>query len=305
MEPNQASITALFAAFMRAQHYAYDTPKLFADPLAAQLLSGDEQQRFEAVYVNILNDVYPTLAAACADHRSKVQRMSWESAAYAETLSRARYAEDKLAEAVKHGIDQYVVIGAGMDSFAFRRPEALKHVHVFEVDHPATQAVKQQRLAAAGFTPPANLHFVTADLAQERLAAALTQAPYRPDAPAFFSWLGVAMYLPRDAVFETLRGMRSVSAPGSQLVFDYLDTEVFVPDKVAPRVQRVMDWTRARGEPFLSGFDARTLAAELARIGFQLQENLNPHEIATRYFQGRADDLRACEHAYFACAVVE
>lgn len=191
----------------------------------------------------------------------------------ATVISRSRYAEDILAEVVKHGVGQYVLVGAGMDTFAFRRPD----LQVFEVDHTASQTFRRQRLAEAGLTAPLNLHFVAADLAQENLVTAID---------------------------ETLRAIRRVAALGSHPVFTYLDPDAFDPQKAAARIRLMLENVRAYGESPRSGLNPHTLETELAHLGFRLLENLPPHDIEAGYFQGRMDGYHAPEHEHFAWAVV-
>jgi hypothetical protein len=142
-------------------------------------------------------------------------------------LARARYVEDSLFEALAHGAHQYVIIGAGLETLAFRRPDLQDQLQVIEIDHPATQAFKRARLANAGLVAPSNLYFAAADLERERLAKALDRTPYDPAAPTFFAWPGVTAYLTRQAIFETLRSIADLAAPGSRLVFDYLEPAAF------------------------------------------------------------------------------
>jgi len=121
---------------------------------------------------------------------------------------------------------------------------------------------------------------------------------------SFFSWLGVSFYLTREVVFDTLQSLASGAARGSTIVFDYLDADAFIPEKVSKRVQQ-MQWMAAQlGEPMKAGFDPLALSADLDRIGLRLEENLDPATIEARYFQGRSDHYHAVEHFHYARAVV-
>jgi methyltransferase (TIGR00027 family) len=303
MEQNSPSLTALAAAFFRAHHYAYDAPWIFEDPYAQQLLTASDTERLTTAYIDLLHYAAPALAAACPDRRSALRCALQHLGAPAETLSRALYTEDKLTEAVQHGIQQYVILGAGLDTFAFRRPDLLPHLHVFEVDHPATQTFKRTRLAAAGLTPASQVHFVAVDLARESLATALTRTAYRPQVPTFFSWLAVVIFLQRAQVFASLQAIRNLAAPGSQLVFDYFHADsVRHPERQSPIFQRLCEYDQRIGEPVVTGFDPATLGRELARVGWRIREHLGPEEINSRYFQGYTDDYRAWEVARFVCA---
>jgi methyltransferase (TIGR00027 family) len=220
--------------------------------------------------------------------------------------SHARYAEDALEKAVRQGVKQYVILGAGMDTFAFRRPEMMKHLEVFEVDHPSTQKFKLHQLAELGWKHPAKLHFIPIDFTKESLVTALTSlSSYEPKVKSFFNWLGVTPYLPHKDVLATLRFIADVAPVGSSLVFDYLDTDAFIPEKSSPQMQKSLEYLRKIGEPMITGFNPLTLGEELASLGFSLQENLSPADIEKRYFKGRTDGYHAYEYGHFACAVVE
>ncbi len=198
-----------------------------------------------------------------------------------------------------------MILGAGMDTFAFRRPDMLEKLQVFEVDHPATQAFKRSRLSELCWEQPANLHFVPVDFTKESLAAALTRSSYNPQALSFFSWLGVTIYLPREAVFATLRAIADTAPAGSPVIFDYMDTDAFVPGRAAKYVQVMLKRNQRLGEPVMNaGFDPSTLAVDLARLGLRLHESLSPTDIDGFFFQGRTDGYHAREHMHYAQAVV-
>jgi methyltransferase (TIGR00027 family) len=304
VEANQVSKTALGTAYIRAYHAAHDQPKIFDDFLAQQLIPREECQRVEERYLKMLQLLDPDKARACSDRASALAAAVQAGVAPPIVLGRARYAEDHLEQAIDQGVRQYVILGAGMDTFAWRRPDLLEQLQVFEVDHPATQTFKRRRLQESGREQPAQLHFVPADFAREPLGAALLRAPYNPQVPSFFSWLGVVYYLSRAAIFETLSSIAQIAPAGSPVIFDYFDPDAFVPDKASRRVQLSMEILRRLGEPMLTGFDPSELGADLARLGLRLKENLSPADIEARYFRDRQDDYHACEHAYYAWAVV-
>lgn len=305
MEENRTSRTALITAYTRGYHAANDSPKIFEDFLAHDLLSGEELNSIENWLLTSLHRFNPASAASFPDRRSALAWIMQTGAAPPIVLARARYFEECLEEGVRQGVKQYVILGAGMDTFAFRRPDLLENVQVFEVDHPASQRHKRRRLAELGWELPERLHFVPVDFTRESLANALRRSSYAPHAPAFFSWLGVTYYLPRDVVCATLREIAEVAAAGSRLIFDYLDADAFIPRKAAPRVLRMLWSVQEIGEPMQAGLAPLTLAAELAPLGLRLNEELSPWDIQQRYFSERTDHYRACEHAHFALAVVQ
>jgi methyltransferase (TIGR00027 family) len=221
-------------------------------------------------------------------------------------LSRARYTEDALEKAVRQGVKQYVILGAGMDTFSFRRPEMMDCLEVFEVDHPATQSFKLLRLAELGWEHPAKLHFIPIDFTKENLVTALTRSSaYNPNVKSFFSWLGVTMYLTREEVFSTLHSITDIAPEGSIVVFDYFDSDAFLPEKLSPVMQKKQEVFQKLGEKITTGFDPSTLAKDIASLGLRLHENLSPEDIEKRYFQGRKDGYHAPEHGHIAYAIVE
>ncbi len=305
MEENQVSRTALLTTYYRAYHAMHNVPQIFDDFLASHFLAEEEHASFEQEKLMLLQSLVPTLATSFPDQATALAWVMQAASPSSLILGRSRYAEDSLEKAVMQGVKQYVILGAGMDTFAFRQPEMIKQLQVFEVDHPATQAFKRGRLAELGWVHPAQLHFVPLDFTQGNLEDALTCSSYDIHTPSFFSWLGVTYYLPLDAVFTTLRTIANIAPAGSMLIFDYYDTDIFVPEKAARWVQLGTEQVSRWGEPLKMGFDTSTLAADLAHLSLSLREDLSPSDIQERYFKGRNDHYRALEHAHFACAVVE
>jgi methyltransferase (TIGR00027 family) len=304
MEADQVSRTAMETAFMRAYHAANDHPKIFDDHLAHRLITAQEYRESEERHLKAFHLFDPVRSAECPDRARALSCWMQSGAAPAIVLGRAQYAEAILEQAVKRReVQQYVILGAGMDTFAFRRPDLLAGLQVFEVDHPATQAHKRQRLLALGDLPP-QLHFLQVDFSRENLAAALRRSSYDPLAPSFFSWLGVTYYLSREAAWATLGAIAEVAPAGSGVIFDYLEIDAFVPEKVARRVQFMMEIVSRVGEPMLTGFDPLTLAPDLDRLGLGLREDLGPAKIQSNFFEGRTDGYHACEQAHFAWATV-
>ena len=171
---------------------------------------------------------------------------------------RSRYTEDALKEAVERGTRQYVLIGAGFDSFALRRPAFSKDVEIFEIDHPATQTLKLERIKECGIPLPRSVHFIAANLASESLEAVLDRSPFRRGEPAFFSWLGVMPFLTREANLATLRAVATRGARGSKLVFTYTDQNEFNSDSGSELLRKLRTLMASMGEPIVSGFDPRS-----------------------------------------------
>ena len=261
------STTAYRVAQRRAAHQLLDRPLVFDDPLAVRIAGLDDPARRDA-------------RAFDSGRLSKALRAFF--------AARSRFAEDQLGAAIDRGVDQYVVLGAGLDTFAYRNPYEI--LQVFEVDFPATQAWKRTELARAGIAIPPALTFVPADFEQISLSGALASSGFDGSKPAWFSWLGVTMYLARETVMQTLAFVAGLP-PGSGLVFDYgVD-----PEKLRPMeryfLDRFAERVAAAGEPWVTGFDPVILSEDLRRLGFTSLEDLGQNEINARYFSGRGDGL--------------
>jgi methyltransferase (TIGR00027 family) len=307
MEGKAVSRTALLMSYLRGYHSIHDSPRIFDDHLAYALLPERDRVAFDeqlTLPFQRVEAIDPAFARSRPDRRAI---RAWAIRTFAPlslVVSRARRAEDELERAVGLGVGQYVVLGAGLDTYAFRRPDVAGRLRILEVDHPSTQSYKRERMREVGWEVPGHLHFVSVDLTRESLATALERSPYDLAVPTFFSWLGVTMYLTRDEVFSTLRAIAGMAPAGSVVAFDYLDSDAF-SERAAPRVQAGMEYTRRHGEPMKTGLDPGTLAADLASVGLRLHEDLSPTDIEELFFRGRADEYHAYDHAHVAQAVIE
>lgn len=303
MEQNQPSVSALISAFGRAYHATHAQDKIFDDFLADRLFT-DEQR---ALFTDNLSRAFAFFdpeGAARVQTQADALAGFMRSQSLPITLSRARYMEEILEREINNGITQYVILGAGLDTFAFRRPDLTARLRVFEVDHPATQNYKRARLQTLGWEIAPQLHWIALDFTQRDLMPALEAAHYDPNAQTLFSWLGVTYYLARSVIDATLRAISARARAGSKIIFDYLDSDAFIPERTAPRVARMQAATIQGGEPMQTGFDPARLGAELGALGYRLQENLRPADIQEKYFRGRTDGYYAFEHIHFAYAVL-
>jgi len=260
--------SALMVAMQRAAHQVVDAPRVLDDPLALTILGPDQSKALR-------DDLDRFRQPMAIGLRSSV-------------VVRSRFAEDEWAAAIERGVRQYVVLGAGLDTSAYRHPNAPGRM--FEVDLPATQAWKRARLLHAGIATPASLHYVPVDFETISLAQGLAHAGFDATQPAFFSWLGVSMYLDEASVVETLRFIAGCAA-GSAVVFDYI-----TPFKSLPLMMRIaMEQLAARlaesGEPWKTYFDPAELAATLSSLGFSHSHSWTPEELNARYLSGRTDGL--------------
>ncbi|MEO8248588.1 MAG: class I SAM-dependent methyltransferase [Burkholderiales bacterium] len=303
MNPSNASLTALGTSLMRAVHSRIDPVPLFDDEWGERLVPDSFRVALRE----------RALASMEPDARAKALRSSnaafdyglRANAAYPDNIVRARYTEDALKAAVARGVSQYVIIGAGFDSFSCRRPAYADQLNIYEVDHPATQGLKRQRLMDCGVPSSEYLHFISADLSVEELGDALARSPFQPSELTFFSWLGVTMYLTRDSNLRTLRAIASCAAPGSELVFTYVDETVFTSAYVGTASFHALKaQVAAIGEPFLSGFDPGTLEEQLLGTGLQLLDDLNGDQAVARYDEKGANQFKSAAEAHIARASI-
>ena len=267
MEQAVASRTALSVALRRAAHQIYDSPVVFDDPIAVGILG--------ATYAEQLR-------------RTPLRTdRPFSTALRAFLVARSRYAEDNLRRAVSRGVEQYVLLGAGLDTFAYRNPFA--KLRVFEVDHPATQQWKRELLQRNNIAIPDSIAYTPVDFERQSLTEQLGFAGFNSHAPAFFSWLGVVPYLTLEAFRATLSFI-AAQRPGSGLTLDYGQPRSTLPlleqmerDSLASRVEKA-------GEPFQLFFTSTEISAELSP--FHGVEDLGAPEINARYFSGRSDQLR-------------
>lgn len=278
MQADLPSRTALVTALMRSLHARADPYPIFVDEWGDKLVPDSVRDRIAEVAMQETGATYARNAQA-------VDAWLHANPAYSRVIARSRYAEDSLAAAIAAGTRQYVLIGAGLDTYALRVPANAQDVSIFEIDHPATQSYKLERIAQCGLEPPSLAQFLCADLGVETVEQVLSRSSFDRKQPAFFSWLGVTMYLSREANLACLGSIARVAAPGSELVFTYIDQAAFAADSresggTFAQLQRSV---ASVGEPFLSGFDPSALADELLGLGLQLQEDLGNGQLLRRF----------------------
>ena len=296
----QASLTALLSAFARAYHLENSPEPVFRDTAARRLLSDAEYERIKKYLIEGASFFAPGRRFA---NDKEALSCAVNTQLGPTPLSRARFAEDSLKTAVKTGTAQYVILGAGLDTFAWREGDLLKKLTVFEVDHPLTQADKRRRLQEAGLSVPENLRFVPADFLVDDLKARLLQQGFDETKKTFFSLLGVAYYLSEAALCALLQSIASFAAEGSTLLFDYGDEGLFSSsDK---RVKNMLAMAQAGGEPMVFSADELSLTLLLDKYNFLLYEALSPEEINARYFSRRDDGCAAFPCIRFALTVLK
>lgn len=264
MADNKASFTALATAYMRAAHQLLEAkPLLFDDPVALPLLGPEA-----------LKNIQDT-----KDHYQTPEVLALRT----RIILRSRFTEDRLAAAVSRGIRQYIILGAGFDTFALRQPSWAKELKIVEVDHAGTQSLKRSYIDAAKLTIPENVLFADINFEHESLHEGLCRYNVSMDKPAFFSWLGVMMYLKEDAIDAVLHSVAMFPA-GSEIVLTFVRPPGDVPSIIAQSVTNL-------GEPWLSHFEPDEIEEKLYGTGFSKVEFLTPAEAETRYFRLRPRDL--------------
>ncbi len=276
MTERNPSQTAFGAAALRAAHQLIDAePKILEDPVILRLLDASFLEGIRA---------HPERLAT---PHSRALRT--------HILVRSRFAEERLAAAVERGVRQYVLLGAGLDTFAYRQPAWAGELRIFEVDQPASQEEKRARLEAAGIPAPANLTYLAVDFERDELLPALQRGGFDPHQAAFFSWLGVIVYLRRAAVESVFRAVASLPR-SSEIVFTF-GSQGRGQSAGATRARAA-----ALGEPWLSHFTPEAIEQMLRGMGFTEVSFLTPDEIWRRYLHLREDGLFALQRINTASA---
>ncbi|MDB5907301.1 MAG: hypothetical protein JWP34_1415 [Massilia sp.] len=262
--------SARMTATLRAAHQLLDVPLILDDPLALKIMGPAQEAELRANPGRYRNPFYDVMRAMLA--------------------VRSRLAEDTWLQALHNGMRQYVILGAGLDTFAYRSG-ATSDTRLFEVDLPSTQRWKRACLRVAGIAEPASLHYVATDFTHTTLGQALAASGFDPDLPATFSWLGVTTYLNEEDVMETLRYVATCS-PGSCIVFDYLITPELLTPIERTGLEVMAEGLAAQGEALHSHFDPPTLEHSLRQLGFRKVEHFGPETLSEQYLAGRSDGLR-------------
>lgn len=265
MEIGQVSKTALGVAIRRAAHQLMENPRILEDPIAVRLIGNDYPNHMERAMHPVGRDFRAFMAV------------------------RSRSVEDRLAAAVAEGVTQFVILGAGLDTFAYRNP--FPALRVFEVDFPATQAWKQTMLSNAEIPVPSDVTFVPLDFEHKTLAVSLAEAGLDSTIPAFYSWLGVVPYLTLDAFRATLHSIAQMPS-GSAVSFDYALPREGLSPQGKTAFDRLSARVSAAGEPFQLFFTPEALDAELRDAGFHRVEQLDYDQLNALYFKDRADGLK-------------
>ena len=252
------SQTALFVTFMRAIANRSPSNNILKDPYAEKFLPWYMRRPIKRkLFIRIAENIF---------RRNRVGN---------NVLVRARYAEDKLQECIDSGARQYIILGAGWDSFAFRKPELLNDIHVFELDFPATQERKKNKLDQLGLTLHKNVHLIPINFETTSISEALSNSDFDPNLPTFVTWQGVTYYLTMDAIEHVFDNLGGFCQGGLDIVLDYMDDKYFQDWKKSRHTRRLHFAVSLVGEPFKSGFNPKTFPNWLKERSFDLLEDLN------------------------------
>ena len=272
-QAHRTSRTANLAACVRAYHSRWHESPIFDDTYAYEMIS--DFWRLIASRRMLSRVVVHTVFRAFRP-------------IHTEIILRARYAEDRLADAVSAGVAQYVILGAGLDTFSMRQESLSDRLRIFELDHPATQEMKREKVLGVFGGIPANLVFAPIDFETDSLDEALENAGFDPLTPSFLSWLGTTYYLSKDGIRETLSRIASVAAPGSRIVLDYKLDRDLIPVESLPFADKLDRFVARRGEPMLSTFTPEELRDVMSGFGFVEMENVPPGEQKRRYLKEKS-----------------
>ena len=301
MRPQGFSETALGAAVIRALHLEFGDPIVFADRLAGSLVPKKDRERILAHMLELIPPGDKRTSLAIEDHNERAAFILRAIPFTATSLVTYRYAEDCLEAALRKGISQCVILGAGLDSTALRLPETWPGVRVFEVDHPATQELKKDLVRRLGLKSGDGATFVPVDFEQDDLGGALLAAGFERDRPVFVSWLNVTVYLSQEAVLNALTAISALSAAASELVFDFCGEELrrLRDDGVA----RMFRTAEALGEPMGGGLSSNWLRGTLSGLGYASLDLRRPEALADLGALADRNGYRFMPACYIAAAV--
>ncbi|WP_002146744.1 class I SAM-dependent methyltransferase [Bacillus cereus] len=302
VKQGEASVTSLVSAFGRAYHSEFDIPKIFDDYVAKDLISQKERNNIEMNMVQGIHFFNKDIAEQFQDNPNEILKWITQVQLSPTPLARAAYCERVLLHEITLGAKQYVILGAGLDTFSFRHRELENKIEIFEVDHPSTQQAKKVRVKEAEFEIPNNLHFVSMDFTKGFSYEQLRNEGFQ-NKKTFFSLLGVTYYLTKEELSSLIECLFESVPAGSSIVFDYPDENLFTEKGTSNRVENMVKMAEVGGEPMKSSFSYAEMEALLEKAGLLIYEHLSPEDIHTLYFEGRNDYLEAFETVHYVHAV--
>lgn len=304
MKQDESSLTSLISAFSRAYHSKYDTPKIFDDFIAKDLISPKEFSNIKENMIQGIQFFNKDIAQRFQDDPDEILKWITQVQLSPTPLARAAYCEKVLLNEVMLGLKQYVILGAGLDTFCFRHPELKDSLEIFEIDYPATQEFKKKRLDNANFKIPSNLHFVSMDFTDTFSYQNLIDEGFN-NKKTFFSLLGVSYYLTKEENSSLINNLFTKVPSGSSIVFDYADEKLFEEKGMSNRVENMVKMASASGEPMKSCFSYYEIENMLEKSGLLIYEHLSPATINDLFFSNRMDYLSAFETIHYIHAIKE
>jgi len=302
VKQGEASVTSLVSAFGRAYHSEFDSPKIFDDYVAKDFLSQKERNNIEMNMVQGIHFFNKDIAEQFEDNPKEILKWITQVQLSPTPLARAAYCEKVLLHEITLGAKQYVILGAGLDTFSFRHRELENKIEIFEVDHPSTQGFKIQRVKESGLEIPSNLHFVSMDFTKDFSKQKLVNEGFE-NKKNFFSLLGVTYYLTKEELSSLIECLFDLVPAGSSIVFDYPDENLFIEKGLSNRVENMVKMAAVGGEPMKSCFSYTEIEALLEKSGLLIYEHLSPVDINKLYFEGRNDYLEAFETVHYVHVV--
>lgn len=302
VKKGEASVTSLVSAFGRAYHSEFDSSKIFDDYIAKEFISSKERNEIETNMIQGIHFFNKEIAQQFQDNPKEILKWITQVQLSPTPLARAAYCERVLLHEITLGAKQYVILGAGLDTFSFRHRELENKIEIFEVDHPSTQQFKKEKIEEAEFEIPNNLHFVSVDFTKGFSYEQLRNAGFE-NKKTFFSLLGVTYYLTKEDLSSLIECLFAMVPEGSSIVFDYPDENLFTEKGLSNRVENMVKMAALGGEPMKSCYSYREMEALLEKAGLLIYEHLSPEEINTLYFEGRNDYLEAFETVQYIHAV--
>ncbi|MES5865894.1 SAM-dependent methyltransferase [Bacillus cereus group sp. RP32] len=302
VKKGEASVTSLVSAFGRAYHSEFDSPKIFDDYVAKDFISKKERNDIETNMVQGIHFFNTDIAQKFQDNPQEIVKWITQVQLSPTPLARAAYCERVLLHEITLGAKQYVILGAGLDTFSFRHRELENKIEIFEVDHPSTRAFKIQRVKEAEYEIPNNLHFISMDFTKDFSKQKLVNEGFE-NKKTFFSLLGVTYYLTKEELSSLIENLFEMVPVGSSIVFDYPDENLFTEKGLSNRVENMVKMAAVGGETMKSYFSYAEMEALLEKVGLLIYEHLSPEDINKLYFEGRNDYLEAFETVHYVHAV--
>lgn len=301
MKNNESSLTSLVSAFSRAYHVKEDNPVVFHDTLAHAFLTSEEYNAIASNMAQGISFFSPEMAEKLKGNDAAILKWVNQIQLSPTPLARAAYAEHVVENEINLGAQQYVILGAGLDTFAWRHSNP--EVTIFEVDHPSSQQFKLARLKQADLTCPKNLKFIAMDFTKTLALKNLTAQGFDTNKKTVFSLLGVTYYLNKNELQMLLYTLFNALPKGSSIIFDFADERLFTEQGIFNRVQHMVQMAAASGEPMKFSTTLTELEQMLAEQQLFIYEHLSPQDIQNQYFYNRDDDLQAFETIHYVHAV--